>query len=788
MIWRILKKDLNRKKVLNCITLLFVIMCSTFAAASANNVAAVTRGIDSYFDLAQVPDAVVYISGETDALHEIRALPSVREVQKETYLCVFGAKYFRFHGNALDNFINPAFISSDREMPIRYFDEENRVIEQVPAGCFYATSPFTIDTDIHEGDEVTLEVGDTKLTLKYLGIFKGALFYSANAFAPPRLLIHSADYDTMDREPMIHLYDFLQDGKNYYVKTTDPAELISYAESHENVSVSTKNDFRSNFVYDMITAYIMMAISILLMITAFVVLRFAIGFTISEEFREIGVMKAVGIDNGSIRRLYVIKYLAIAAVGAAIGFFCSIPLGNLMLKTAAKNMVLSSGNSKVIGLMSSAVVVVVILLFCYTCTRRVRKFSPIDAVRNGQTGERFGRKSILRLSRSKLPSTVFLAANDILSSPKQFGIITVVFTLCVLLMIVLSCAAVTLKSEKLLPLLGIPSGEVHVLDTGALEKAFAKSDGYRDVISDMETLLKDNGIPGTCSITINTEVELFHGDQKTVTFINAVKGTPEGTIEACKGSTPQKEDEIMLTKSVMKALGAQIGDRITAQIGGRQCEFMITGELDSFNKCAFLYRDFDFRDEVITGTMGLQIHFDGDPDAETIRSNIETLKKLLESNKVYTSSEMSAISIGISDTLNAIKRLMMLLTVIVTAMIVILMERSFITKEKAEIAFMKAAGIPDGTIVLQHTLRFVLTALLACLIAAAIGIPVSNAIVTWICGMPNVGDVTSITCDFDPVEVFLICPAILLGVTAIGTFLTSLYTKKIKANDAASIE
>ena len=42
-----------------------------------------------------------------------------------------------------------------------------------------------------------------------------------------------------------------------------------------------------------------------------------------------------------------------------------------------------------------------------------------------------------------------------------------------------------------------------------------------------------------------------------------------------------------------------------------------------------------------------------------------------------------------SDTLNAIKKIMMIITVIVTALIVILMERSFISKEKSKIALMK---------------------------------------------------------------------------------------------------
>ena len=50
MFRRILKKDLKRKKTMNIIILLFVIMCSMFAAASVNNIIAVTGGIDHFFD------------------------------------------------------------------------------------------------------------------------------------------------------------------------------------------------------------------------------------------------------------------------------------------------------------------------------------------------------------------------------------------------------------------------------------------------------------------------------------------------------------------------------------------------------------------------------------------------------------------------------------------------------------------------------------------------------------------------------------------------------------------
>ena len=131
-----------------------------------------------------------------------------------------------------------------------------------------------------------------------------------------------------------------------------------------DASSMKKEDYKGLFLYDMLAAYILMAISILLMLTAFVVLRFSIGFTISEEYREIGVMKAVGIDNSSIRKLYIAKYLAISVLGAVIGFAGSIPLGSTMMKTVSKNVVLEGKNSVVLGMISAAAVVPDGLVLC----------------------------------------------------------------------------------------------------------------------------------------------------------------------------------------------------------------------------------------------------------------------------------------------------------------------------------------------------------------------------------------------------------------------------------------
>ena len=782
MFWRILKKDLKRKKTMNIILLLFVILCSMFAAAAVNNIIAVTGGIEHYFNAAGVPDAVVTIAEENGAEEKIRALTCVDEVKTENWLCVFSSKYFKYKGKKLDNFINPAMLISDDEMGIKYFDEENNVIKSVDKGSFYCTSQFLQDMDIAKGDEFVLEVGACRLTLKYMGGLKGALF-NPNSSSNPMLIINSADYDYLDKDEAVHIMN----SKRLYVKTSDISELRELAKEYDGVYVSTRDENKDIYLYDMIAAYIIMVISIVLMITAFVLLRFTIGFTISEEFREIGVMKAVGINNGSIRSLYIVKYLAIAVVGAVIGFFCSIPLGGMMMKTVSKNMVLGSESSTAMGIISSATVNFIILLFCYGCTRRVKKLSPIDAVRNGQTGERFGRKSLLHLGHSKLPTTGFLSLNDVLSAPKRFGIITVIFTLCMLMITMMSNFALTLKSEKISWLFGIPTSEAHIVDSETIGKLFVEQDSYKDIISDTEKLLADNGMPGRCTITIYADCEAAYDDKTAKISFGVTMGDTDDTLRMDEGSAPQKNDEIAMTGYAMNDLGVQIGDRISAVIDGREYEFIITGRYSSFfGHSAKLYKDFELGAQQINNTSGMQIHFDGDPDKETINNKIEKIKELIDSDKVYSSSDMAKRTTGMSDTLNAIKQMMMILTVIVTAMIVILVERSFISKEKSEIALMKAVGIGNGSIIGQHTLRFVLVSILACILSTAVLMPVSNALMNWICSM--VGDVSGIECAIDPVEIFVICPAILIGVTVIGSFLTALYTKTIKASDTASIE
>ena len=104
---RILKNDLKRRKTMNAIMLVFIILSTMFAGASVNNISAVTGGIDHFFDEAGIPDVVVTsYDDEGKAKKEIEKIDGVSDVWVEHSLQVFSPKNFKYDGKKLDNFIN----------------------------------------------------------------------------------------------------------------------------------------------------------------------------------------------------------------------------------------------------------------------------------------------------------------------------------------------------------------------------------------------------------------------------------------------------------------------------------------------------------------------------------------------------------------------------------------------------------------------------------------------------------------------------------------------------------
>ncbi len=786
----ILKKDLKRKKTMNCILLLFVILSAMFAASSINNIVAVLTGRDSYFDKAGVKDYFIISRGEKlgedGELYSILKNSSVvTDVAREECLYVTDSNIRYPDGSKVCEYTNASDINSIDRVALNYFDKDNNVIKSIEKGKIYTNVGFFKEANLSEGDRINVEMDGTVLELEVAGSFKDAPLGS-DMMGVKRFLINDDDYKTLLANEKITSNSI---GYLYYADTTDIQELEKELADVDGIYFKGDKDLlKTTYFMDLAVAAMILVLSIFLVVISFVVLRFTIGFTIAEEFREIGVMKAIGIKNISIRALYLVKYFGISLIGALIGFVLSKPFGDMLISSVSSNMVLENESRTLMSFICSMAVVVIIMLFGWRCTGKIKKLSPIDAVRNGQTGERFRKRSIMSLSKSRLGTAPFLAANDILSSPRRYSIITIIFTLCMLLVMILSTTSNSMNSAEMVTLLSVKPSDAYVAYSSAQFDILNGRKTEQEAEDEIIQKLKENGMIGDVRIELMALINASLGDrQKKITFQYCSK-TNASDYEYTEGSAPQNRYEIALTEPAAKSIGAKIGDKVTLDIGGQREEYLVTALYDSFTQggeCGRLHQDVEIPSQQYAGAYSFQIDFDDDPDEEELNRRIDKLADIFEC-KAFDSVGFLNDCTGVADTLKDVKNLILIISVIVIIMISVLMERSFISKETGEIALQKAIGIPSWTIILTHTLRFIIVSILSAILAAALSIPFTRISMTpiyqGVFGIKNVPYVMNIA------EIFIIIPLAVILATVAGAFFTALYTKTIKAQDTANIE
>ena len=236
--------------------------------------------------------------------------------------------------------------------------------------------------------------------------------------------------------------------------------------------------------------------------------------------------------------------------------------------------------------------------------------------------------------------------------------------------------------------------------------------------------------------------------------------------------------------------GLKIGDTVIAEYGGEQKELIVTGTFQTMNQlgeCVRLHQDCGFKFSGTANYFEYQIDFDDDPSAEEIEARKAKVAEIIDCDdgEVMNAGEFVDKCTQSSGPIGAARDLLLAITFIVIVLVAILMERSFISDEKDQIALLKALGFGTGTITLWHTIRLGLASLIAVLLAAVLSLPATQLMITPIFAFMGAGKVTY---EYRPEMIFGFYPALILIVAVTAAYLTSLYTKSVKASDTSNIE
>lgn len=791
MFYRILKKDLKRKKSINVILLMFVTLATMFLASSVNNLLAVGGAVDYFMEISKVPDYLVVglserdkdvignFLSESDTLSEYEIVDGFNVMNEQITILKSSGEQAKDYQRT-----NTMSIQAVPENYMKVFDSEDGDIH-LENGEIAFSKIEAEENGLQIGDKVNIRVGEIEQEFEIAVIVKDAVFGS-QMMGFKRIFITQEDfkkYEEQDGLIYTRLYciDY-EDQKSF--------EQEWNKEKFNIISSVHRDTVKMCYVMDMLVAAILIIVSICLILIAFLVLRFTIVFTLQEDYKEIGIMKAIGMRDMGIRSIYLIKYLAIAVLGAAVGLACSFPFGNMLLNQVIINIVVNKADGNfIIHMLCAAAIVVVVLGFCYFCTGKLKKYTAMDAIRNGSNGERYNVKNRLKLyKRNRMSPCFYMALNDINSNFRRFIILGATFCMGIMLILLPLSAADTLKSDDIVNLFSISPSDVYI-NNGKTETYVGK-DGMENLWADLESIekeLESHGIEAVTGVDLGYMIPCHAGDEeKTVNYFTLQEaGSWEREYTLLEGREPIAENEVIITDITAKEMDVSIGDSIYFKDKEGEKEYIITGTFQSMMNLGKGYRvsrDAQMDSESLSGVFCIQVDI---PDMES-EDAIEKLKEIFPDYKVMYSSELINSMIGgILDQIDVIMGIIVGIVLIINSLITVLMMKTIMAKERGEIALLKSVGFRNKAVKSWQVIRI----LIVLVTAIVIGTILSNVLAPFIIGpifaMMGANKVNLV---MNPLEAYVIYPLMLLIVTGISAYICAGDIRKVDLREVNDME
>lgn len=792
MFLRILKKDMKVRKSINFILFLFIMISSVFLSSSVSNIAVVSSAIDYFLDYSNVPD-VMLIATSNEEVDDIskwlkEEASYVDSFDYEELIIVPGAnistemdgekKEFKTEGAEI-------VIGTFGNQYCKFYDTDDQTFS-LKEGEIALGKTLMESNKLKPGDQITIGVGEVQKTFTIKENTKDAVFGSEMS-GMQRLVLNEKDYEEVVNQEEISMFSL------HYVESKQVEKCVQEV-NDKNFStianVQTRETYTLIYSMDMIMAALLIFIGLCLIFIAFLVLRFALVFTIEEDYREIGIMKAIGMRDFSIKKIYLTKYLFLVVTGAVLGLFMSIPVSTVMVKSVSRNMIMESSSSKIgINVVCTIMIIAVVMLFCYRCTKKLNKISAIAAIRGGQSGERYGKRAGFALhKRGKMPVIFFMGLNDIRSNIRRYLILLFTFCISFILITIPLNTLNTMRSREMVEKFDLnPDSAVYVRDIEESGEQFKNSQDVQEGVSRLKRQLKEKGYD--TKLTYGAIFFIHYGNQgedaKISIMTIQMKGDNTDFLVYDEGTAPKLENEIAFSKQILKLNEWKIGDTVEVVINGEQRPMIITGTYTDYmqlGQSARLNPVIDCSHEVMFDYWHVMVDF------ETTKTQAEVKEELKEKFPDYewsTAQEIIDLNVGgIQQTLDDMLYPMTGLLCVLIMLITMLMERLFIVREKGEIAMLKSIGYRTRDIRLWQVIRMVLVAVISMVVAVPLSLLSNQFILKPIFGIMG----AQVDIQVEPWKVYGVFPAVLLAGIIIAAIFATRSIKKIHIQEMNKAE
>lgn len=787
MWFEILKKDLAKQKGVNFILFLFITLSTIFFASSVSNICLVMNGLDTYMEYANVSDVMaVFSKGEENERFEawLNSRDEVTEYDHEK-LCEIKAEDITIKREDATDTLNTngasLYLGKIGGKYAKALDNMGNELA-LAQGEVAVTVGMMERNALHIGDTLEFHISDQTFTYQ-ISVQSKDIMYGNEMSGMTRFIFCEEDYDKMvsgSTNGGIEVYGF---------NTTNPRETIN--SMNQQALKFLANSFERSiysllYVFDMIITALLIVIGFCLILISLMILRFSLSFTMEEKYREIGVMKAIGMRDFSIQKIYLAKYFAVVVAGTIVGFLISIPVGKKMMESVSKNMVLGDSTDAIgINLICSIVVILFVTGMCILFTGKLKKISAIEAIRSGDKGERYQKRKGLCLYKRKYMGTIsFLGLNDILYNTKRYLVLFFTFCISFVLITVPLNTLTTIESDEMTSKFNLDPDAAIYLETieAQGDAPYHNVNELENALHRIENELAEKGYLAKLSVGALVFIEYTIEDTKEV--IKPLSNYPIGEngsfCEYKAGTAPKLKNEIAFSKKIMEENNLEIGDSITARIGEKVQEFIITGYYSDYmqlGKSARLNPAIDLSDKILSGYWKATVEMETDLTQQELAI---VLKKEFPQYNWLTAQEAIDANIGsVRDTMRAIQIPITAMLCILIMLISLLMMKLFIVREKGPLAMLKSIGWHNKAIRLWLIMRMVWVVILSMIISVPLSIMCNQFILRNIFAIMG----AELRIQVDPIKAYVLYPIILLVGIMFATYIATGSVKRISTND-----
>ncbi|MGN5653107.1 ABC transporter permease [Bacillus sp. Brlt_9] len=773
MIRRMLKRDFSQNKMIITILFMFIMLSSLLMASASSNVINLLNSMDQLFKVSNAPHFVQMHAGEINQKSIdsfVAKTPFVKKQQTAEMVQISGSNIFINKKNEAEHnsVMDISFVKQNSKFDF-LLNLNNEVID-VGKGEIGVPIYYMQKYNLRIGDKIWVVKNNKELEFT-ISEFVRDVQMNPSIVSSKRFVISDEDFERIkgNFEESEYLIEF---------QLTDVNKINEFETLYQSSNLPQKGPsityslFKTlNSLTDGIIAAVLIIISALLMLIAMLCIRFTITTSMEEDYREIGVMKAIGITSKDIQKLYVTKYVVISAGGCVCGYILLL----FVTKIFTSNITLYMGAAdksilhNVVSLIITTLLFLVVILFCRIILRKFRGITAIDAL---QSRNKLGirkRRNSFSLNRSKSKNiNIFIGIQDVIKRFKLYRVLSIVLIIAVFMIVVPVNFLYTIQSPKFVNYMGTGKSDIRIdlQQTENIEKRF------KDVISYLQN---DDEVEKYATFVTST-FKMVSADGTHENLHVEVGDFTTFPLDYMQGRAPKNENEIALSYMNANELKKNVGDYIVLFVDRKEKTLKISGIYqDVTNGGKTAKANFSYNNENI---LWYVVNVDLQPNVD-LQEKVKEYKQNFSSAKITDTDDYLTQTLGETiKQLRLVTQVAILIAILISVLITAMFFKMLLAKDSSQILIMKNIGFSYNDIRIQYITRSIVIVLLGIVTGTYIAATFGEMLVSWLGSFMGAAHIKFVV---SPIVSYVICPAILF-ICMTATILFSSFTMK-QTND-----